>query len=90
MGIFCTSEIGGNPYHFASLVRTILFRVIVAHAYEGLFEAGDWDYMARAILEYAQSKEKTKELGEQAKNIIHENQYLWLENARRTLALLKS
>jgi len=61
---------------------------IVGHGYKALFEAGDWDDMAMTILEYAQSEEKTIELGEQAKNIIKENQYLWLENARRTLALL--
>jgi len=63
---------------------------IVGDAYKALFKAGDWDNMARIILEYAQSKEKTIELGERARNIIHENQYLWLENARRTLGLLNS
>ena len=60
---------------------------IVGHGYKALFEAGNWDDMARIILEYAQSKQKTTELGEQARNILHENQYLWLENARRSLAL---
>jgi len=63
---------------------------IVGHGYKALFKAGDWDDMARSILEYAQLKQKTKELGEQTRNILHKNQYLWLENARRTLALLKS
>jgi len=63
---------------------------IVGETYEALFESGDWDNMARTILEYTQSKQKTKELGEQARSIVYENQYLWLENARRSLDLLKS
>lgn len=61
---------------------------IVGETYEALFKSGDWDDMAKTILEYAQSKQKTKELGEQARSIVYENQYLWLENARRTLGLL--
>ncbi len=46
--------------------------------------------MARTILNYVQSKQKAIELGEQAINILHEKQYLWTENARRSLALLNS
>ena len=63
-------------------------REITKNRYPSLFKPGDWDDMARTILEYAESKQKTKELGEQAKRIIHENNYFWVENARRTLALL--
>jgi glycosyltransferase involved in cell wall biosynthesis len=61
---------------------------IVKSDYPGLFEAGDWKDMARTILKYAQSKEKTRELGEQAKNILNEEKYFWVDNARKTLALL--
>ena len=61
---------------------------IVGNAYEALFEAGNWEDMARTILKYAQSKQKIKELGEQARSIVYENKYLWLENARKSLALL--
>jgi glycosyltransferase involved in cell wall biosynthesis len=64
-------------------------REIVKSGYGGLFRAGDWDDMARTILKYAQSKEKTRELGEQAKNILNEKKYFWLDNARKTLALLE-
>ena len=60
---------------------------IVGNAYEALFEAGNWEDMARTILKYAQSKQQAIELGKQAKNIVYENQYLWIENARRSLAL---
>lgn len=63
-------------------------REIVKNGYNALFRAGDWNDMGTIILEYTQSKEKAQELGEQAKNILYENQYLWRENARRTLALL--
>ena len=63
---------------------------IVGHGYKALFEAGNWDDMARTILEYAQSKQQAIELGKQAQNILYENQYLWLENARRSLGLLNS
>lgn len=63
-------------------------REIVKNGYNALFRAGDWNDMGTIILEYTQSKEKARELGEQAKNILYENQYLWLENAKRTLALL--
>lgn len=61
---------------------------IVGQGYNALFEAGNWDDMARTILNYAQSKQKAMELGEQAITILCEKQYLWRENARRTLALL--
>jgi glycosyltransferase involved in cell wall biosynthesis len=61
---------------------------ILGHGYKALFEAVNWDDMARTILKYAQSKQQAIELGEQAQNIIYENQYLWMENARRSLALL--
>lgn len=61
---------------------------IVGDTYETLFKVGDWDDMAKTILNYAQSKQKAIELGEHAKNIIHKKQYLWLKNARRTLSLL--
>ncbi len=60
---------------------------IVGDAYEAFFEAGNWEDMARTILKYAQSKQQAIELGKQAKNIVYENQYLWIENARRSLAL---
>lgn len=63
---------------------------IVGHDYKALFEAGNWDDMARTILEYAQTKQQAIELGKQAQNILYENQYLWLENARRSLGLLNS
>ena len=63
---------------------------IVGETYEALFKSGDWDDMARTILEYAQSKQQTIELGKQAKNVVYENQYLWIENARKSLDLLKS
>jgi len=61
---------------------------IVKNGYHALFKAGDWDDMATTILKYAQSKEKIRKLGLQVKSIIHENNHFWVENARRTLALL--
>lgn len=64
-------------------------REIVKSGYGGLFRAGDWDDMARIILKYAQSKEKTRELGDQGKTILNVEKYFWIDNARKTLALLE-
>ena len=63
---------------------------IVGNAYKALFKAGDWDDMARTILKYAQSKQQAIKLGKQAQNIVYKNQYLWLENARKSLDLFKN
>ena len=65
-------------------------REITKNGYPALFKADDWDDMATTILKYAQSKQNAKQLGEQAKHIIHDNKYFWVANARRTLALLNS
>ena len=63
-------------------------REIVKEGYEALFQPGNFNDMAKVILKYSRSKEKVINLGKQAIKIMMEHKYYWLENAKKSIALL--
>ena len=56
--------------------------------YPGLFPAGDWEAMARIILQNAASEDRLEALRERTLAIRELRNYSWRENALETLSLL--
>lgn len=61
---------------------------ILSDNYPGLFEPGNWQDMGNKIMEIANSKEKSQKLANTAFNIFQSKQYLWKNNAHKTVELL--
>ncbi len=64
-------------------------REILNNDYPGFFNPGEYDDMAQKIFKFSSSRKEAGKLGKIVKKILVEKKYFWIENARRTLALLQ-
>ena len=62
---------------------------ILTDKYRGLFNANNFDNMARTIIHIAKSKKHMEELGVESEKILYQNNYIWVHNAKKTLEQLK-
>jgi glycosyltransferase involved in cell wall biosynthesis len=63
-------------------------REILKNDYQGLFQANDFDDMAKTIMRVADSKNIIQKLKTKSENIFYDRGYMWIQNAKKTLALL--
>jgi glycosyltransferase involved in cell wall biosynthesis len=61
---------------------------ILKNDYQGLFQANDFDDMAKTIIRVGDSKNLIRKLETKSAAIFRERGYMWIQNAKKTLALL--
>jgi len=62
---------------------------ILSENYQGLFKTADWQSMGETINTVTESPANIKTLGRETYSLFKQKKYLWVENAKKTIALIQ-